>query len=280
LDYLNTRPSRGVTPCHLDIDQTGRYLCVANYRGAEGGNVAMLPIGADGSLGAVTGFIQHYGSSQHPTRQTAPHAHSANVDPSNNHVLVADLGLDKVMIYELDLVEGGLLPHETPWVATESGAGPRHLAYHPLGQYAYVINELNSTMIVYAYDPGTGTLRELQVLSTLPPDYKGSNAPADVHVLPSGRFLYGSNRGHDSIVIYAIDAATGRLSLIGHEPTGGRNPRNFAIDPAGEFLWAANQDSDNIFTFCIDSATGELSPTGAVADVPRPVCLALYQRRS
>ena len=270
LTYLNRQSSHGAGPCHVSVDHTGRWALVANY---GGGSIAMLPIQDGGRLGPATDAVQHHGASVTPQRQAAPHAHSINLDPTGQFALVADLGLDQVLIYRLDRTAGKLVPNDPPAVAVAPGAGPRHLAFHPNGRYAYVINEINSTLTAFAYDGSSGRLNELQTESTLPPDFSGENSCAEVRVAPSGRFVYGSNRGHDSIVIFAVDEATGRLSYVGHESSGGRTPRNFVIDPTGAFLLAANQDSDTVVTFRIDQPTGRLSPTGQVAAVPAPVCL-------
>ena len=272
LKYLNRQSTHGPGPCHLTVDRTGRFVLVANY---AGGSVAMLPIHEDGRIGPVSDFVQHVGSSVDPRRQQSPHAHSINVDPSNRFALVADLGLDKVLVYRLDLTAGKLIPNDEPWAALRPGAGPRHLSFHPTGRYAYVINELDSTLTGFAYDETRGTLREIQTVSTLPEGFAGASHTADVHVAPSGRFVYGSNRGHDSIVIFAVDPETGELTYVGHESTRGEIPRNFAINPTGAYLLAANQRSDNIVMFRIDAETGKLTPTGHVIEVPTPVCVKI-----
>ncbi len=272
LTYLNQQPSHGGLPCHLSVDQQRKYLLVANYLG---GSLCVLPILADGQLGEATDLVSHEGSSVNPGRQGSPHAHSITLDPANRYAFAADLGLDKIMIYQLDLTQGKLRPNDEPWAQVHAGAGPRHFAFHPSLRYAYVINELDSTMSAFTYDDTNGTLKEIQSLSTLPEDFEGTNYPADVHVSPSGNFLYGSNRGHDSIVIYSIDEDTGRLTYVDCEPTQGKNPRNFAIDPTGTLLLAANQDTDNVVTFRIDPETGGLMGTGNVAEVPTPVCLKM-----
>lgn len=270
LTYLNEQPSHGADPCHLSVDQTGRYVLVANY---TSGSVAVFPIQADGRLGPASDVVQHRGSSVHPQRQEGPHAHSVNLDPANRRAIVCDLGLDKVLVYRLDLAEGRLIPNDPPFAPVAPGAGPRHLAFHPNGRYAFVINELGNTLTAFAYDQTSGALREIQTVPTLPPDFAGTSHTADVHVHPSGRFVYGSNRGHDSIVAFAVDTASGRLELLGHTPTQGQTPRNFAIDPSGTFLFAENQRTDTIVTFRVDAATGQLTPTGQVTAVPSPVCL-------
>jgi len=274
LAYLNTESSLGAGPCYLTVDQTGRFVLVANY---SSGSVCALPIQDDGKLGEATGFVQHHGSSVNPRRQKGPHAHSIVLDPANRYAFAADLGLDKIMIYKFDSTHGKLKPNDVPWAKVKDGAGPRHFAFHPSCRYAYLINELDNTLIAFAYDETHGMLRELQTVPALPEDFAGRSYCADVHVHQSGRFVYGSNRGHDSIVIYGIDESTGKLTYVDHEPTQGKNPRNFAIDPTGTFLLAANQDSDNIVTFHIDQKTGRLTSTGNVAEVPTPVCLKMIR---
>lgn len=270
LTSLNRQLSGGPGPCHLSVDLTGRYVLVANY---AGGSVAMLPIQPDGSLGEATDFVQHTGSSVNPDRQEGPHAHSINIDAGNRYAFAPDLGIDKILIYELDLNHGKLKSNRQSWVQIHAGAGPRHFDFHPNGRWAYAINELDSTMTVFNYDGSRGALTEIESVSTLPDGFGGTNHCADVHVSASGKFVYGSNRGHDSIVIFAIDEHTGQLTLVGHESTQGEIPRNFAIDPTGTLLLAANQESDSVVTFWIDPETGELNPTGHVAEVPTPVCL-------
>ncbi len=272
LALLNQESCLGPGPCHLVVDHTGRFVLVANY---VGGSACVLPIREDGSLGEATDFVQHEGSSVNPDRQIAPHAHSFNVDPGNRFGFVADLGIDKVMVYKLDLENGKLLPNEVPGCEVKAGAGPRHFDFHPDGRHAYVINELDSTVTAFDYEPETGTLNAKQTVPTLPEDFEGTSTCADVHVSPSGKFLYGSNRGHDSIAIFAIDQRTGELAVVGHQSTQGETPRNFAIEPAGNFILAANQDSDTIVTFRIDQEAGKLDATGQVTQVPMPVCIKM-----
>jgi 6-phosphogluconolactonase len=258
----------------VSVDHAGRNVLVANY---GGGSVSVLPIGDDGRLGEATAFIQHEGSSVDPRRQTAPHAHSINVDPDNRFAFVADLGLDRVMIYRFDSQQGTLAANDPPWASVAPGAGPRHFAFQPGGRFAYVINELQSTVTAFAYDAARGALQEIQTLPTLPDDFSGSNTTAEIQVHPSGRFLYGSNRGHDSIAVYAIDADSGRLRFVEHESTQGDLPRNFGIDPSGRFLLAANQGSDSVVVFRIDGATGALTPTGQSIEVASPVCVRMVE---
>jgi 6-phosphogluconolactonase len=272
LTYLNQQSSHGTGPCHLSVDQTGQFALVANY---GSGSVSVLPIHSDGKLGEATDVVQHQGSSVDPRRQGGPHAHSIILDKANRYAFAPDLGLDKIMIYQLDLTQGKLKPNEEPWAKVKAGAGPRHFTFHPNGRYAYVINELDSTLTAFTYDGTCGRLREVQTVSTVPEDFSGTSYCADVHVSPSGRFIYGSNRGHDSLAIFEIDQDTGRLDYVGHEPTHGKTPRGFAIDPTGTYLLAANQDTDTIVTFRIDQQTGRLMSTGHVAEVPTPVCLKM-----
>lgn len=270
LTLLNRQPTHGSAPCHLSIDRTGNWVLVANY---ASGSVAVFPVEPDGRLGPATDVVQHQGGSVDARRQTGPHAHSITLDPANRFAFVADLGMDRIMAYRFDASQGTLAPNAIPWTATEPGAGPRHFAFHPNGRHAFVINELNSSLTAFAYSDRDGSLRTLQTAPTLPGDYTGRSACADIHVSPDGRFVYGSNRGHDSIVLFAFDTEDERLTYVDHEPTQGSMPRNFAIDPTGAFLLAANGSSNNVVTFRIDRETGRLTPAGHVAGVPTPVCL-------
>ena len=272
LRELNRQPTHGAAPCHVSIDATGRYLMVANY---AGGNAAVLPIRADGSLGAASDVVQHSGSGPNTRRQEGPHAHFIRTDPENRFAFVVDLGIDQVVGYRFDAAAGTLVPAANAGVTARPGAGPRHLDFHPDGRRAFVINELDSTLTALAYDSATGTMESTGIASTLPSGYSGANSCADVHVAPSGRFVYGSNRGHDSIAVFAIDAAAGAPTAVQHQPTLGRTPRNFTIDPTGRFLIAANQDSDSLTVFAIDPSSGRLSPVGEPVDVPVPVCVRL-----
>lgn len=269
LKFLNQQPSLGADPCHLFVSRKRKSLLVANY---TGGSVAVLPIKTDGSLGPATDVKQHEGAGI-KEQQKGPHAHCVILDRSERYAMVADLGVDKVMIYDFNRTTGKLVAANQPWATLKPGAGPRHLSLHPDGEYAYVINELDSTVTVFKYDADEGTLSEVDTVSTLPAGFSGTSYCADVHVSPSGKFLYGSNRGHDSIVTFAIDKCTGKLSQLDHTSTEGKWPRNFVIDPTGSFLLVANQRTDNVVTFRIDARTGRLSPTGYVAEIPAPVCL-------
>ncbi len=272
LTFLNKKPTHGTDPCHLTVDKTGKFVLLANFMS---GSVCVLPIQADGSLGDVSDFIQHRGSSIDPDRQQGPHAHAVTLDDTNRYAFVPDLGLDKLLVYKFDAKSGKLSPNQTAWSSVKPGAGPRHLVFHPSSAYAYLINELDSTVTAYRFDGDNGILQDIQTISTLPMGYKGVSTCADLQVARSGKFLYGSNRGHDSIVMFKIDPPTGRLNCIGHQSTQGNTPRNFAIDPGGNFLLAANQDSDTIVTFRIDSHSGLLQPTGQITEVPTPVCIKI-----
>jgi 6-phosphogluconolactonase len=267
LTHVNTESTVGTGPCHISIDQAGRYALVANY---GGGSVAILPIREDGSLGEATDFVQHEGSSVDPTRQKEPHAHSIMVAPNNKHAFAPDLGLDKILVYAIDH-DRGKLTAQTPG-QVDPGQGPRHLDFHPDGKRAYVINEMGNTITVFDYDADAGTLAATQAISTLPEGYSETSHTADIHIHPNGRFLYGSNRGHDSLVVCAIDPDNGQLAVVEIVPTGGANPRNFGLDPTGAYLLVGNQDTNDIFVFSVDGDTGKLTPTGHKAEVPKPVC--------
>ena len=269
LKFLNQQPSLGADPCHLTLDRRGRFLLVANY---TGGNVSILPIRGGGMLAAATDVVKHQGSSI-KEQQKGPHAHCIILDASERHALAADLGIDKVMVYRFDPRVGKLRPASQSSASLQPGAGPRHLTLHPSGRYAYVINELDSTMSGFRYDSRNGSLKLIETVSTLPRDFSGRSYCADVHVSPSGKFLYGSNRGHDSIVTFAINESTGRLTYVENVSTKGKWPRNFTIDPTGRFLLVANQYSDSVVTFRIDPKTGRLLDAGYIEEVPTPACL-------
>jgi 6-phosphogluconolactonase len=270
LKALNQQPSVGAGPAHITVDHGGRNVLVANY---GGGSVAVLPIAADGTLKAATAFMQHAGSSVNASRQKEPHAHSVIVDSRDRFAYVADLGIDKVMVYRLDAAAGTLTAADPAFTAVQAGAGPRHVSLHPNGRYAYVINELTNSVTAFTRDAERGALTTMQTVSTLP---AGTEAPptfstAEVLVHPSGRFLYGSNRGHDSITLFTIDEKTGRLTFVETQPTQGSTPRGFGIDPTGAYLIAGNQRSDTVIVFRIDQKTGRLTPTGSKIEVGAPV---------
>ena len=275
LTLLNQQSSGGGGPCHLNVDRTGKDVLVANY---GGGSCAVLPIDKDGQLGKATAFIQHHGTSVKKQRQEGPHAHGIYLDAHNRFAFVPDLGLDKVMIYKFDPTAGTLTPNDPPFASLAPGSGPRHLAFHPSGQYAYVISEMLCTVTAFRYDPDRGSLEPMQTVSTLPAgqQVRPSFSTAEIEVHPNGRFLYGSNRGHDTIAVFAIDPTTGKLTPIQHEPTQGKTPRGFSIDPTGRYLLAGNQDSDTVVGFRIDADTGRLSPTGQTVRVGSPVCVKFW----
>lgn len=266
---LNAQPSEGKGPCHVSVDKAGKNALVANY---GSGSVGVVPIGADGKLAAPTCGIQHEGSGPNKQRQTGPHAHSINLDAANKFAFVADLGLDKIMVYKFDAENGKLVENDPAAVSVAPGSGPRHFAFHPSGKFAYACGEMTSTVIAFTYDAEKGVLREQQVLSTLPNEVKG-NSTAETQVSPDGKFVYVSNRGHNSIAVFAVDQVSGKLKVVGHCPSGGKTPRNFCIDPSGKFLIAAHQDSGNVVVFKIDAETGMLIATGHQVEMPKPVCV-------
>jgi 6-phosphogluconolactonase len=270
LTFLNEVPSGGAGPCHLTVDKTGKYVLVANY---GGGSLAVFPILQDGRLGQASAFVQHKGASVNPQRQEGPHAHSIYMSPDNRFVISADLGLDEVFIYRFDAGKGTLAPNIPPSASVSSGAGPRHFAFHPNGKFGYVIDEMQSTITEFSYEPATGALDLLQPVSTLPPDFKGESSAAEVEVHPSGKFLYASNRGLDTIAVFGVNSRKGSLTPLAQVPTLGKTPRSFTIDPTGSYLFVANQDSDNVVQFRINPITGLLTPTGQVLQVPSPVCV-------
>jgi 6-phosphogluconolactonase len=269
LTLINQQETGGAGPCHVSVDATGAVVLVANY---GGGSVAAFPVAADGSLGERAGFQQHEGSGPHPERQERPHAHSIFPHPSGAFALAVDLGIDQVRVYRLGLEEASLEAHDPAGASLAAGAGPRHLAFHPQEPFVYVINELNSTITAFVFDGAEGELRELQTVDTLPAGFEGTNHPAEILVHPDGRFLYGSNRGADTLAIFHI-RADGTLEPRGHEATRGRNPRNFGIDPEGRFLIVAHQDTDNLVSFQIDGASGALKLVGETGGVSMPVCV-------
>jgi 6-phosphogluconolactonase len=270
LTFLNEVASRGADPCYVTVDHTGKYVLVANY---TGGSVAVFPVGDDGHLGEASAFVQHTGHGTNPERQEGPHAHSIDLSPDNHFAMVDDLGLDELLVYKFDSAKGSLAPNDPSFAKVDAGAGPRHFALHPSGKFAYVIAEMGHTVTVFSNDAANGRLQLLRTVTTLPKDFKGRNDDAEIHVHPSGKFLYASNRGEDTIAIYAIDGSKGTLTQVGSVSTGGKEPRSFEIDPTGTLLFAENQKSDNIVIFRIDQKTGGLRPTGKVLDVGSPVCV-------
>lgn len=270
LTFVNSQHSFGESPCYLSLDRTGKWVLVANY---FGGSVAVYPVAADGSLGSKSDFIQHHGHGSNPERQEKAHAHSIQMDPTNRLALVADLGLDQVKVYRLDLNQGKLLPHEPGLISLPSGAGPRHLDFHPNRRWMYIIDELDATLAFFDYNVTVGSFTHQQTVSIVPEGTSAEKWAADIHVHPSGRFVYASNRGDDSLAAFAIDPVDGKVTLSGVVNSGGGLPRNFGIDPGGRWLIAANQKGNNLVVFAIDAANGSLTATGETALVMAPVCV-------
>jgi len=275
LTLLNQMPSLGEDPCYLSFDKTGKYVLVANY---SSGTIAVFPILADGRLGEHTAMVKDAGATgPNKKHQEGPHAHWIETSPDNRFVLVADLGLDEVLVYKLDATSGTLTPNEPAFARLKAGSGPRHAVFYPNGKFVFAVSELSSTATSFAYDVKKGTLKETGTASTLPPGFSGRNDVAETAVHPNGKFLYVSNRGNDSIAILSIDPGNRTLAPAGGIPTGGKEPRHFAIDPSGKYLLAENQFSNNIVVFKINPATGGLTPTGQVVEVPSPVDIAFLQ---
>jgi 6-phosphogluconolactonase len=290
LSLLNEGASRGADPCYIAFDKTGKFAFVANY---TGGSVAVFPVrnGArndardDGHIGESSAFVQHAGSSLNKERQEGPHAHWIETTPDNRFAIAVDLGLDELLVYrfhadakyegknDAKTQPGSLTPNDPPYAKLAAGAGPRHLAFHPNGKFAYVVNELQSSITAFSYNASRGEFHNMKTITTLPKGFSGNNDTAEIQVHPSGKFLFASNRGHNSIALFSIDTRTGTLTLVDHFPTQGKTPRNFEIDPTGKLLFVANQDTNNIVVFRIDSNSGRLTPTGQTLHVPSPVCL-------
>lgn len=269
LALINRELAGGGDTSYLSLDQTGRYALAANY---NGGNIAAFALRPDGGLGDWTAFIQHTGKSVDPQRQTHAYAHSIVVDPTNRFALVADLGVDKVFIYRFNAQDGSLLPHSPASVSVAPGSGARHVKFHPNGHWVYLINEMGCTVMGFDWDSAKGTLTQFQTISTLPADFKGTSACAEMEIHPNGKFLYGSNRGHDSLAVFAIDQANGHLTPVEHVSTQGKTPRNFAFDPTAQWIICTNHGSDNAVVFRVDGATGRLTQTGQPVSVPYPFC--------
>jgi 6-phosphogluconolactonase len=270
LKRINEQSARGSASCYLDVDATGKTVLVANY---SSGSVAALPVGQDGRLGEAASFVQHTGSGADPQRQKGPNAHSFVVSPDNRFALAADLGIDKIMIYRLDAATAKLTANETqPFATLTPGSGPRHLAFHPNGKRLYAINELKNTVTVFDYGAESGTLKEQQTISTLPGDFTGKSYTADLKITPDGKFLYGTNRGHDSIARYRI-ADDGTLALLGIEPSLGKGPQNLLITPEGRWLLCANMPGNSVVVFKIDPQTGAIKATGEPVSMPMPSCI-------
>lgn len=270
LAAINTVSSKGAGPCHVKVDRTGKVVLVANY---SGGSIASLPIEAGGGLKEAASFFQFTGTGANAGRQREPHGHSMNISPDNRYAFAADLGTDRIMQYKLDAARGTLAPNDPPFVALKAGAGPRHFTFSADGKHAYAINELDSTITVFDYDAAKGVLAATQTIGTLPAGFSGGNTTAEVITDGAGRFVYGSNRGHNSIAVFSADRKTGKLTLSGHVPSEGKTPRNFALDPTGKWMFVANQDTNNVAIYAVDGQTGMPKPVGKSIDVSRPVCV-------
>lgn len=270
LERLNEVAAGGTTTCHVNISRNGKFAVIANY---GSGSCAAFALGPDGKLGERTAFHQHAGTSSDPGRQKGPHAHSVNFDTQNKHVVVADLGLDQVKVYNFNAATGAMTPNEPAFTKVKAGSGPRHFSFHPSGKYAYVINEMACTVTAFNWNAAKGTLTEIDTITTLPGPVEKGFSTAEVVAHPNGKFVYGSNRGHNTIAVFQVDAATGKLKTVEHKSTQGAVPRNFSIDPTGQFLIAANQNTDTIVLFRINQTSGALEQVGAPVKAPVPVCV-------
>ncbi|MEO7141962.1 MAG: lactonase family protein, partial [Bryobacteraceae bacterium] len=270
LTLINSVSSKGAGPCYVGVDNTGKYVFVANY---GSGSIAAFPVKDDGGLGDATAFIQHKGSSANPQRQSGPHAHYIHVSPDNRFVIVADLGLDEVLVYRFDASVGTLTPNQFPYAKVDPGAGPRHFAFHPNGRFGYVVTEMGSTVVAFTWNGATGQLRNLQTISALPKGFTGESTGAEIAVHPNGKFLYSSNRGDDSIAVFSINPGKGTLKLDENVSVQGKEPRFFTLDPTGRYLFAANQNSDNLVLFHVDQKTGRLTPADVNIPIGAPVCV-------
>jgi len=274
LKFLNEVASRGADPCYIAFDKTGHVLLVANY---TGGSVAVFPVQPDGRLKEASGVVQHSGSSGNKERQEGPHAHWIETSPDNHYALAADLGSDELVVYRFDASTGRLSPNTPPFAKVSGGSGPRHATFSPDGKFVYLLSELKSEVAVFRYNGGR--LKEIQTVTALPADYSAANDAAEIVMHRSGKFLYTSNRGADSIAVFRVDAKKGTLSLTENTPTQGKTPRNFAIDPTGQLLLVANQESGNIVVFRIDPGTGRLTPMGKKLEAPAPVCIVFLKAK-
>jgi len=276
LTFLNSQPAGGADPCYLSLDRSGHYALAANY---GGGSLAVFVLKPDGRLGERTAFIQHTGNSVDPRRQTQAHTHSVLTDPGNKFALAADLGVDKIFVYHFNAQDGSLKPNDPPFAHVALGSGPRHLTFHPNGRWVYVINELASTVVGFNWNSTAGTLEDFQTVSTIPAEFSGVNTSAEILVHMNGKFLYASNRGHDSLAVFAIDQKTGWLKLVEYVPSGGKLPRYFTFDPTARWILCANHGSDNVTVFQVDENTGRLTLTGSPVPVPYPFCARLLPVR-
>ena len=270
LTFLNQVSSRGPGPCYVSLDKTGHFVLVANY---DGGSVAVFPVLHDGRLGQTSAFVQHSGHGVNPKRQEGPHAHCIETDHGDRYAIAADLGLDRLLVYHFDSRSGALTPNQPPFAEVKPGSGPRHFAFDPTGRFLYLVDEMGSTIYSFSYDSSQGVLRPLQNISSLPKSFQGENDAAEIAVHPTGKFLYASNRGHDSIAVFAIDPVKHTLTPVEDVPTQGKFPRSFGLTPDGAYMFVANQKSDNVVIFRIDQETGRLTPTGQSLKVTSPVCV-------
>jgi 6-phosphogluconolactonase len=270
LKLINQQPSMGEGPCHLVLDDAGKNVLVANY---GSGSVSVLPVAADGRLGAASCVIQHAGKSVNPDRQRGPHAHCVTLDPANRFAFVCDLGADKVFSYRFDAATGKLTANDPPFAAAKPGAGPRHMAFRPDGKFAYVVNELNSTLTAFSYEAQAGKLSQIQTVSTLPEYYDGPNLAAEIALHPNGKYLYVSNRGNNTVILFNVDGEKGTLTYVEEQGTGGETPRHFGIEPSAKHLAIANQKSNTLLACRIDAGNGRLKPSGVFAECPSPVCV-------
>jgi len=268
LRLLNYKESKGRGPSYVSVDQSGNYVLDANY---GGGYVEVFSLATDGSLDQQTAFVQHQGSSAHPQRQTKPYAHWFRTDPTNKFGLVADLGTDQIVVYRF--ADGNLTPNNPPFAKLNGGSGPRHLAFHPNGRWLYAVQELSNEVVAFKWDSGKGELTQFQQVKTLPEDFTGASTAAEIAVRGDGKFLYTSNRGHDSLVVYSIDAKTGELTLRQRVPSRGKTPRYFTFDPTGKWLIVSNQEGGNVAVFAVDAKSGELKPVGEPVALPKPMAL-------
>jgi len=270
LKLLNKKPSGGSGPCHISLDKTGHYALVANY---NSGTVAVFAILPDGSMGEQTGADQHTGKGVVPDRQEGPHAHCVITDPTNHFALCADLGVDKIYVYQFDAATGKIMPNTPAFGTVKPGLGPRHLVFHPNGKVLYCIDEVGSAVTAFNWDGATGTLKEFQTITTLPADFKEFNKDAEIMFHPNGKFLYASARGHDAIAVFAIDPKSFMLSLVQDAPVGGKTPRYYSFDPSGKWVIAGHQDSDTVAVFSVDDKTGKLTQHGGTMAAPAPICM-------
>lgn len=276
LTLINEVTSRGGGPCFVSLDKTGRTVMIANY---GGGSFASYKVEEGGRLSDIVSFFQDKGGSPSTPRQNQPHGHSINVSPDNRFAVAADLGTNELLVFKLDPASAQLTPNDPPALQMPPGSGPRHFTFHPNGRFAYAINELNSTLTALRWDAAKGVLQPIETVSTLPADNKVENTTAEVQAHPNGKWVYGSNRGHDSIAVFQVEKSSGKVKLVQNAPTGGKLPRNFRIDPTGRWLLAANMNGNNITVFSIDQKSGKLTAKGEPIQLSQPVCIKFLPMR-